>query len=163
DRTGLDPSFIRAVERGETSPALGPLVRISRALGVRLGTFMDDQVSQDPCITKAGDQGPETAVQASGVKSAAMTYHHLGSGKADRHMEPMFIRLDPEGQSPQMSSHEGEEFVIVVSGEVVLRYGEQVHVLGAGDSLYYNSIVPHHLGAKGPNPAEIYAVIYVPF
>lgn len=163
ERTGLDRTFLEAVEHGGVTPAVGPLVKISRALGVRLGTFMDDQITEDPCITRRAEAVPGSGVQASGIKSAAMTYHPLAPGKADRNMEPLFIALDPEGEAPQMSSHEGEEFVIVVSGEVVLRYGDQVHTLGPGDSAYYNSVVPHHVGAKAPDAAQIYAVVYVPF
>jgi len=162
-KTALDPDFIQAVEAGDASPALGPLVKLARALGTRLGTFTDDELSDDPCITRAAERTPDRAVQASGGKCLAMTYHHLGQGKADRHMEPFFIRLEPEGCEPALSAHEGEEFIVVVSGQVVLRYGQEVHTLCAGDSMYYNSVVPHHVGAGGGQTAEIYAVIHVPF
>lgn len=163
EKTGLAPQFIEAVERGGTSPALGPMVKLARALGTRLGTFTDDEITDDPCIVRLAEHTPDRAVQASGQKSAAMTYHHLGAGKADRHMEPFFIRLEPEGDDPGLSSHEGEEFVVVVSGKVALRYGQEKYVLGPGDSMYYNSVVPHHVGAEGSEPAEIHAVVYVPF
>jgi transcriptional regulator with XRE-family HTH domain len=163
EKTGLDPKFIEAMEEGAAAPALGPMVKLARALGTRLGTFTDDELSDDPCITRAATRTPDSAVQASGGKNLAMTYHHLGHGKADRHMEPFFIRLDPEDGDPALSSHEGEEFVVVVSGQVVLRYGQEVHTLSAGDSMYYNSVVPHHVGAGGNQAAEIYAVIHVPF
>ena len=161
--SGLETAFIEAIENGEATPALGPMVKISRALGVRLGTFTDDELTEDPFVSRAADRKPEGAILASGEKNREMTFHHLGKGKADRHMEPFFISLDPEGEEPEMSSHEGEEFVLVVSGEVVLRYGNKVTTLGPGDTMYYNSVVPHHVGAKGPDNAEIYAVLYVPF
>lgn len=163
EKTALNAGFIEAVERGEASPALGPMVKISRALGVRLGTFMDDELSHDPCITRANERKPESSVQASGEKAMQMSYYHLGKGKADRHMEPFQITLEPAGDTPELSSHEGEEFVIVISGEVALRYGKETHILGPGDSMYYNSIVPHHVGAAGNETADIYAVVYVPF
>lgn len=162
-KTALDAGFIEAIERGDASPALGPMVKISRALGVRLGTFTDDELSHDPCITRAAERKAESSVQASGEKSMQMSYYHLGQGKADRHMEPFQITLEPAGDSPEMSAHEGEEFIVVISGEVILRYGKEEHILGPGDTLYYNSIVPHHIGAHGDSTADIYAVIYVPF
>ncbi|WP_461208962.1 helix-turn-helix domain-containing protein [Desulfocurvus sp. DL9XJH121] len=163
EKTGLAVEFIESVENGKSSPALGVMVKISRVLGVRLGTFTDDELSTDPLITRAETRKPETEVGASGEFNAEMTYHHLGKGKADRHMEPFFVCLEPEGEDPQLSSHEGEEFVVVLSGEVVLRYGAKVHTLGPGDSMYYNSVVPHHVGAGGDSKAEIYAVLYIPF
>ena len=60
-----------------------------------------------------------------------------------------------------MSSHEGEEFIIVVSGKILIKYGKKEEVLTAGDTVYYNSVVPHFIGAID-GPAEIYAVLYVP-
>ena len=62
----------------------------------------------------------------------------------------------------ELSSHEGEEFIIVVSGEVVLRYGQNTYQLREGDSMYYNSVVPHQVVAANGAPASIYAVVYMP-
>ncbi len=91
------------------------------------------------------------------------TYHYypLGKGKTDRHMEPLYIVIDPNKENG-ISSHEGEEFIIVVSGEVELTYGKERFKLQTGDSMYYNSVVPHAVSAAGNNPAAIYAVIYTP-
>ena len=62
-----------------------------------------------------------------------------------------------------VSSHEGEEFIIVVSGEIELLYGEDVKLLGPGDSAYYNSVVKHRVRAANGKPATIYACIFMPF
>ncbi|MDR0198194.1 MAG: cupin domain-containing protein, partial [Methanomassiliicoccaceae archaeon] len=87
-------------------------------------------------------------------------YYPLAKGKTDRHMEPLYIKIEADGKET-LSSHEGEEFIIVISGEIKLIYGKEIHMLKAGDTVYYNSLVPHHLGpVKGQ--AEIFAVIYVP-
>lgn len=162
-RTGLDIQFLSAVEAHDLYPSLGPLVKIARTLGVRLGTFLDDKLSQDPLIvrldqrqkqitTHRGEQGPEDTV-----------FYSLGLGKTDRHMEPFFVELMPGEQgSDKLSSHEGEEFIVVVSGQVELVYGQDKFMLNPGDSMYYNSVVPHHVAAVGGEKATIYAVIYLP-
>jgi transcriptional regulator with XRE-family HTH domain len=158
--SGLDLEVVRRTESGEAYPPISVLIRLSRALGQRLGTFMDDQFVADPLIIRAAERNEETASHKDGA-TGNYHYYPLGKNKTDRHMEPLYIRIDPsEGRS--LSSHEGEEFIIVLSGEVELIYGKETQVLQAGDSLYYNSLVPHHIGAKGPGPAEIYAVIYIP-
>lgn len=73
------------------------------------------------------------------------------------------MKLLPEsGQDKTLSSHEGEEFIAVVSGKVELIYGKETTILEPGDTTYYNSILPHHVGAAGDEPAEIYAVLYFP-
>ena len=54
-RSGIDEKVIHSIEKGEVLPALGVLTKLSRALGQRLGTFMDDQFKPDPIITRAVD------------------------------------------------------------------------------------------------------------
>ncbi len=49
-----------------------------------------------------------------------------------------------------------------MNGEIEIEYGKDLHVLGAGDSIYYDSIVPHQLRAHGDVPARILAVVYAP-
>jgi quercetin dioxygenase-like cupin family protein len=73
-------------------------------------------------------------------------------------MEPFFIKVSPTDERIN-SSHEGEEFVVVVSGEVELVYGKETYTLKEGDTMYYNSLVPHCLSAIGGD-AKIYAVIF---
>ncbi len=78
-------------------------------------------------------------------------------------MEPFFIKMLPAShEDRKLSSHEGEELIIVISGEVELVYGRERHVLKAGDSMYFNAVVPHHVGTAGDGKAEIYAVLYLP-
>jgi quercetin dioxygenase-like cupin family protein len=87
----------------------------------------------------------------------------LGRGKVDRHMEPFFIELCSESsQDAKLSSHEGEEFIIVTSGKVLVTYGTDRYVLWVGDSIYYNSIVPHNVSCYGNLLASIVAVLYLP-
>ena len=100
--------------------------------------------------------------QHKGETPAPYRYFPLGRGKTDRHMEPFFIEIAPD-QEKATSSHEGEEFIVVVSGEVELIYGKKTFTLIPGDSMYYNSIVPHYVGAVGPEKAEIYGIVFMPF
>ncbi len=78
-------------------------------------------------------------------------------------MEPFFVEIMPESAKQKtLSSHEGEEFIVLVSGAVEVIYGNETYELKAGDSIYYNSIVPHYVSCAGEEKAEIYAVIYIP-
>lgn len=158
--SGVDLELIQGTECGNIYPSISVLIRLSRALGQRLGTFMDDQFKPDPLIVCEEDRVEENASHRGG-SSNSYHYYPLGKNKTDRHMEPFFIRIEP-GQEKCLSSHEGEEFIIVVSGEVELIYGKESRTLKAGDSIYYNSLVPHFIGSKGDDIAEIYAVIYQP-
>ncbi len=162
-RSGLDLDFVQGLEEEDIYPSLGPLLKIARALGTRLGTFMDDTITQDPLIVRLEEREEELSMLKGSEKPVALKFYSLGKGKNDRHMEPFFVRITPEPEEDKkLSSHEGEEFIVVVSGEVEIIYGQEKYSLKVGDSIYYNSVVPHNVSCKGDSPAEIYAVLYFP-
>jgi len=163
ERSGLDIKFIDQVEDSSVKPVLCTLLKLSRAMGIRLANFLDDSVSRDPVIVLSGDkEGKQKAdiSSESGVPSS-LIFHHLAQGKIDRHMEPFFIEVlpQPPGQV-KVSQHEGEEFIAVFSGEIELQYGKDNYTMKPGDSAYYSSDVPHRIVAMNDEKAEIYAVIY---
>jgi quercetin dioxygenase-like cupin family protein len=78
-------------------------------------------------------------------------------------MEPFLIDIHPlSAQAARPSAHEGEEFMYVLSGEVEVTYGKDLYRLKAGDSIYYDSIVPHHVHTAGEEEARVVAVVYAP-
>ncbi len=163
DMAGLSEDFLQSLEEDDLYPSIGPLQKVARALGVRLGTFMDDEITRDPIITRAGVRSDDLTMHKARSGRAELVYHSLGKGKSDRNMEPFHIELMPEENGDyKLSSHQGEEFILVTRGRLLVVYGREEHVLEPGDTVYYNSIVPHHVGAWGNEPAEIIAVIYYP-
>lgn len=157
---------IANIESGELIPSLTPLIKIARVLGVRLGTFLDDAPQTGPVMVKSGES--EQVIHFSGKEDhpdmSALDFYPLASGKADRHMEPFIIDVRPhETEEYKLSSHEGEEFIYVMDGEIEILYGQDSYIVSKGDSIYYDSIVPHDLHAHGGKDAKILAVVYTPF
>ncbi|SHI75847.1 transcriptional regulator, XRE family with cupin sensor [Desulfatibacillum alkenivorans DSM 16219] len=162
-RTGLDRDFLETITKEDLYPSLGPLLKIARALGVRLGTLIDDQVSQDPLIVRKDAAQESISMLRGADKPEELKFYSLGMGKTDRHMEPFYVEILPESaKDAKLSSHEGEEFIVVNSGRIKVVYGQETHILGAGDSIYYNSITPHYVSCEGEEAASIYAVLYIP-
>ena len=160
-KTGVDEKIINDIEKGKVLPALGVLTKISRALGQRLGTFMDDQFKPDPIITRAGELDAVKVAHA-GKTEAGYSYYSLAVGKPDRHMDPFRIEFSANAPTSP-SSHEGEELIIVLDGTIELTYGPETTVLHAGDTAYYNSVVTHSLRALDGKPASIYGIVFLPF
>lgn len=163
DRSGLDIDFIEQVEANTVKPALGTLLRFSRAMGLRLANFLDASVSRDPVLVRSGerDGNQQSDLSSESGVPTSLIFHHLAQGKIDRHMEPFFIEVlpQPPGQV-KVSQHEGEEFIAVVSGQVELQYGKDTYKMDPGDSAYYSSDVAHRIVALNDKKAEIFAVIY---
>jgi transcriptional regulator with XRE-family HTH domain len=166
ERSGLDIELIRHIEEDSHIPDLAPLVRISRALGVRLGTLLDDHEELGPVITRAGEaeKAPRFVTgisETAGRPRQGLSFNALAADKSGRHMEPFIVDIEGDAEQKK-STHEGEEFIYVLSGKLSLEYGAETYILEAGDSVYYDSIVPHRVLSAVPSPLKILAVIYTP-
>ena len=155
ERSGLGIEQIERIEGNLDFPSLAPLIKIARVLGVRLGTFLDDQAELGPVVCRKKDSEADgigfTNNATQGHKH--MDYHSLSQDKSGRHMEPFLIEIAPseEGEDFILSTHEGEEFIYVLNGVVEINYGKNTYILEEGDSIYYDSIVAHHVHAAADN------------
>lgn len=165
ERSQLPVEQIKAIEEDDLLPGLAPLIKIARVLGVRLGTFLDDSQGTGAVVSR--NEEAKESVRFTNHSSAGnenMIYRSLSEGKENRHIEPFVIDIIPNGeQNYSMSSHEGEEFIYVLEGKVEVNYGKQTYILEKGDSIYYDSIVKHHVHGYGDDAAKILAVVYAPF
>lgn len=165
ERSGMDTSMIMKIEEEKNVPSLAPLIKIARALGVRLGTFLDDSDNYGPVVVRSGEyqKGARFTSQTSEAREH-LNFFSLAFDKAGRNMEPFIVDIEPGLQSDYMlSSHEGEEFIYVLEGEIEINYGKEVYRLAKGDSIYLDSIVLHNVHAGNNNSAKILAVVYAPF
>jgi transcriptional regulator with XRE-family HTH domain len=165
ERCDCDVSVIAGLEAGDLAPSLAPLIKITRALGVRLGTLLDDDTNLGPVVTRKDSAEEVARLTSLETRSdgGVLDFFALAEGKAARHMEPFLIDVSPatSGQHT-LSTHEGEEFIYILDGSIDIEYGKDLYTLGAGDSIYYDSIVPHEVRAHGEAPARILAVVYQP-
>jgi quercetin dioxygenase-like cupin family protein/DNA-binding XRE family transcriptional regulator len=174
ERSGVSEELIRCIEDEGLIPDLAPLLKISRALGVRLGTLLDDHNELGPIITRAGNAGERVRfitgiplpVSASAPPLATdepqgLRFKALAADKGGRHMEPFIVDVESSAEQDK-GTHEGEEFIYVLTGNIQVDYGKDSFVLSEGDSIYYDSIVPHRVLAANSARARILAVIYTP-
>ena len=163
ERTGIDAEFYKLLEEDKEIPALGDLIKIVRVLGVRLGMLMDDYQDEGPVIHKAEDVSGSNVMRSRNGVSRKITYNSLSSRKGNRHMDTFTLDVTPAIGEISLSSHEGEEFLYVLEGEAQISYGKEKYILKVGDSIYFDSIVPHHIGsASDTQSARLLAVIYMP-
>lgn len=168
ERAGLSVEQIERIEGNIDFPSLAPLIKIARVLGVRLGTFLDDQSELGPVLCRKKDSNDANSIGFTNNESKGrkhMEYHALSQDKSGRHMEPFLIDVYPtsEGVDFILSTHEGEEFIYVLEGIVEINYGKHTYLLEEGDSIYYDSIVAHHVHAAADSKAKILGVIYTPY
>ena len=163
ERSGLSLDQIVSIEEDINVPSLAPLIKIARVLGVRLGTFLDDNDELGPVVTRKTDNVKSISFSNNDAEARKhMDYFSLAKAKSDRHMDPFIIDIAASDTHFSLSSHEGEEFIYVLEGMVEINYGKETYILEQGDSIYYDSIVPHHVHAGENVAAKILAVVYTP-
>ena len=167
ERSGIPIDLIAKIEDEGHIPDLAPLIKIARALGVRLGTLLDDHEQLGPVITRSGEAAASSRFTtglpeaSTGTGHQGLSFKALAADKNGRHMEPFIVDIEPDAVQ-EKSTHEGEEFIHILSGNLKLEYGTVSETLKAGDSVYYDSIVPHRVISADSQPVKILAVIYTP-
>ena len=163
EKSDVKLEVLQAMENGEIIPSLTPLTKMAKALGVRVGTFLDDTPQLGPVVVRGGK--PNNVLYFSGredvTNASNLEFHSLGAGKIDRNIDPYIIDITYE-EDYKLSSHEGEEFIYVLEGEIEVEYGKDKFTVAAGDSIFYDSVVPHHLHSSR-DKAKILAVLYTPY
>lgn len=165
ERCDCGIEVIEGLEAGELAPSLAPLIKITRALGVRLGTLMDDDTNIGPVYTDSANMVEGTRMKSLETSSDAgdLSYFSLAQGRASRHMDPFIITVTPSGETNHvLHGHEGEEFLYGLEGFIEIEYGKDLFILKPGESIFYDAIVPHQVRAHNGQNAKFLAVVYTP-
>ena len=163
EAAGIQVSQIALVENNEVSPSISTLIKIARRMGVRLGTLLDGTEVTSP-IVSSPQKLRSTVNTSKAGDNAHLDFYSLAGQKNDRNMEPFFINVNyVEQEKDNYSSHEGEEFIYILEGQVEVFYGSEKYLLNPGETIYYDSIVPHLVrSASKDNYAKLLAVTYTP-
>jgi len=159
-RTGLSKGLLSDIEAGEIQPPLGAVIKIAKALDMHMGFLLSGKEDKPYTIVRA-EKGKEVARHSSQKQKAyGYTYISLALHKKDRHMEPFIVNLTPSQIEEERSSHDGQEFIYVLEGEMGVYLENEYFVLKPGDAIYYDSTTPHLVKCHGSSPTKILAVLY---
>jgi transcriptional regulator with XRE-family HTH domain len=161
DLTGFSTALLSQMENHLVSPSLGTMIKVANALGVKVGDFLGE-THEEPFAIVRKDERKRVSRFASkeGVKYG-YSYESLGFDKKDRHMEPFIVTLEPATvKTSKTSVHEGEEFIFVLEGEMEVILGNHTDILYPGDSIYYDSTIPHRVQCHQEKITRILAVLY---
>ena len=158
-RTGIDVAAMRRIESGETIPALGQLVRLGRALDMKMGYLISSGIDETMTVVHKDERRPVSRYGESKSMLCGYSYESLAPEKAERFMEPFIVTLMP-AEAEDFSTHAGQEFLYVLEGEVEVQIGDRIDFLKPGDAAYYDSVEPHLVRCVGTAPAQIVAVLY---
>jgi transcriptional regulator with XRE-family HTH domain len=159
-RTGIDVSLLSDIEEGQSAPPLGTVIKLAKALEMKMGYFISGDELRPFTIVHRGNRKVVSRYDSKRDKHYGYGYESLAPYKKDRHMEPFLVTLQPATTEEERSAHDGQEFIFVLTGSMEVRLGEEIHVLEPGDAIYYDSTVPHLVKCHGRETTRILAVLY---
>lgn len=136
--TGLTESLISQIENRKANPSVATLFAISRALGVSIADFFEDDGEQASPVIRTSDRA--VVHTASGI-----TYSLLNHQTPASTFEALFAEYQPGSSTGEVLTHIGNECGVVLTGKLEVSIGEDRHVLNAGDSITFESTTPHIL------------------
>ena len=163
--TTLSKPLLSQIENQQVIPPLATLLKIAKGLKVDIHFFFTDSAnSQKYVLTRREDVREDEKVPRSSSNEVIRpyAYHSLAQGLRHKHMEPFLVEFENrEWDDSLFFKHEGdEEFVYVTVGELDFHYNNEVFRMRTGDSIYYDSSLPHGWVAVGDGAARAVAVMY---
>ena len=159
-RTDIDVDMLSQIEGGQVTPPLGTVIKLAKALDLKMGYFISGEEGKAYTIVHRDDRERTSRHDSRKEKRYGYEYESLAPHKTDRYMEPFLVTLNPSETEEERSTHDGQEFIFVLHGKMEVRLGEEIHILEAGDSIYYDSTVPHLVKCHGKETTKILAVLY---
>jgi transcriptional regulator with XRE-family HTH domain len=159
-RTDIDEELLSQIEKGEVAPPLGTIIKLAKALEMKMGYFISGEGEKPYTIVRRDDRKVISRYDSKRMKHYGYEYESLAPHKKDRHMEPFLVTLEPAATDEERSTHDGQEFIFVLQGRMEVRLEEETHILEPGDAIYYDSTVPHLVKCHGSETTKIMAVLY---
>ena len=143
-----------AYEKGEKDFSFGLIYNAAEVLGVDVVDIISGNA---PTLSMCSmvKKGKGYSVK----REHEYDYKHLAFTFRNKKAEPFLVTITPDNKPPVMKSQEGQEFNYVVSGKMMLYIGDISYELSKGDSVYFDSSVPHAEVAMGDKEAQFIAVV----
>ncbi|MEW6066595.1 XRE family transcriptional regulator [Desulforamulus profundi] len=143
---GISAGLLSQVERGTVQPSLDTLWKITKALNIPLFYLLEQVENKSVVVVKQENQ------KKLETPNSNVVYRFL-SPDLNRKIEFMMITLKPGHNHGELLSHAGEECGVVIQGTIAVRIGEELYILNQGDSIYFDSNIPHRFYNPGNEEA----------
>ena len=161
EKTGVTEQEYLSCEKGEKDLNFAFIYRCANALNVNVTEIIEGYSPKLRGYTVTRNGSGQKIAQAHG-----MTYFNLAYAFQNRIAEPLYVRsvfsADAESKPIELTTHAGQECDIVVDGYLKVQIGSHTEILGPGDSIYYDSDVPHGMIAVNGKDCIFYAIVLNP-
>ena len=151
-------SFISQVEQGKAAPSLAKLKMMADALSVTVGELVGEEETPEKRIFLRKNERRSIKKIGKGINIEILTEPDF-----DKQMEALFFTLKRGATSGgKKFQHFGQEFALVQKGSLEVSLNGKKYLLKEGDSLYFQSSIPHSFRNKSNGRTEVLWVITPP-
>ena len=156
EKVGCSHAYLSQIENGKVSPSISSLKKISESLQAKITDFFVETEDDDPVVLKC-DQRISITLDGWNAKIESLIVN-----AKNKRMHPFHTTIQPGGGSHGSYSHVGEEFGIVLKGELEINLNGSIHKVRQNESFYYNSNQPHSWTNSGNGETVVIWVISPP-
>jgi len=156
--TGLSPAMLSKIERGRLFPTLPTLLRIALVFSVGLDFFFaEDRKRRMAAVVRREDR--QRFPEKPGAREVAYHFESLDFPALDRKLNAFLAEFSSiPGDRKHAHQHSGAEFLYMLCGSLRVVIQDEEHVLHEGDSIYFDSSVPHGYHKRGTGPCRAIVV-----
>lgn len=158
--TGFSPALISQIENNNVSPPIATLSKIAKFFDVKIGIFFAED--EEECrfeVVHANERKSVSKIFTPVGTTHGYSYESLSFRLHHKKMEPFLLTVTEKAMEETTYSHEGEEFLFIIKGNVELLLDNQRIPLSQGDSIYFDSSLKHRLVSRDGNEVEVLTVI----
>ncbi|MBO4323350.1 MAG: cupin domain-containing protein, partial [Clostridia bacterium] len=160
-KTDVSVEEYTACEEGKSDLSFAFIYRCAIAFNVDVTDIIEGSSPRLASFTVTRKGKGQKIEQAHG-----MEYFNLAAAFKNRIAEPLLVNAEykpnAEEQEIELTTHDGQECDIVISGSLKVKVGNHSVVLNEGDSIYYDSATPHGMAAIGGKDCVFYAIVLNP-
>lgn len=138
DACSLSKGMISKIESGKVMPAIATLAKIAHAFNVKVSLILEESENKEPVHQS-------TLIPLAQFNRTDMGYRvsPLAAEYGDKQIQPLVFYANKDELKAHTLTHQGEECIYIMDGEMIFRVGDRFYLLKKGDFLYFDSITPH--------------------
>ncbi|MCA1927283.1 MAG: XRE family transcriptional regulator [Calditerrivibrio sp.] len=153
--TGFSKALISQIENNVVTPPISTLAKIAKVLNVKMVYFFEEDLDfKEYYLVKKNER---KIAYREGAKHGYI-YEELAHIKNNDIFESFIVTIKPEDREKKLFSHDGYEFMYIISGGIKMFLNNDLVVLEEGDSISFSSKIPHYAESLNGKDAQILSI-----
>ncbi len=151
--TGLSAALLSKLERGKLFPTLPTLLRIALVFSVGLEFFFREEKKNTVALIRKSER--QRFPDKPATNDVSYFFESLDFLAMEKKINAYYADFQPiSPEKVRIHYHPGVEFLYVINGELALKIGNDEYLLDTGDSIYFDSSVPHSYRRTGKKTCD---------